>query len=390
MPICTNLLSSQELESAEPDPTRDHVVSFDIPPWISRPILLRDELAETYGDIVAIANGYASWTQLSSALARFDTRIRNRPTAQVLAELGALPVNDLVQLHTVTPHTRAFVLTKDRQFPHGSDVAGHLRHGAMRRPRQLLYFCEACAIEDTKYWGRSYWRRSHQIPGVDWCEKHEIPIRHCERASVQLEPYKYRNVALPCTSSPYPTNSVVRTYLDIGAFVLTQREPILMPVLQKVARAASKQTGLRCSQKGMRPLLSDFAVRKCPADWLSQLIPKIEDKELRKFFSSIDGAACGGSPSQVGCILALALLYDDADRCANDLLSAAESAKNQNIEMRQPRPQTGYWSSVEVMEQSTRHYGVNTGVNLATSAGLTIQVSAAMKLRDLFAGPDES
>lgn len=88
--------------------------------------------------------------------------------------------------------------------------------------------------------------------------------------------------------------------------------------------------------------------------------------------------------------MALALLYDDADSCANDLLSAAESSKNQNIEMRQPRPQTGYWSSGEVMELYIRHYGANTGVDLATSADLTIQVSAATKLRDLYAGLDKS
>jgi hypothetical protein len=130
-----------------------------------------------------------------------------------------------------------------------------------------------------------------------------------------------------------------------------------MSALQRVVRTALKQTGLRSTEKGKRPLLSDSAVDNCPTDWLTRLVPTIEDKKLRKFFCSIDGAARGAGPSQEGGILALALLYDDADRCANDLLSAVESSKIQSIDTRKPRLQDGYWSSGEAMAIYIRHHG---------------------------------
>lgn len=130
-----------------------------------------------------------------------------------------------------------------------------------------------------------------------------------------------------------------------------------MSALQRVVRTALKQTGLRSTEKGRRPLLSDRAVDNCPTDWLIRLIPTIEDKKPREFFCSIDGATHGAGPSQEGGILALALLYDDADRCANDVLSAVASSKNQNIERKRPRLQDGYWSSGEVMALYIRHHG---------------------------------
>lgn len=38
--------------------------------------------------------------------------------------------------------------------------------------RASAYFCDECIIEDLELRGYAYWRRSHQIPGMDWCSKH--------------------------------------------------------------------------------------------------------------------------------------------------------------------------------------------------------------------------
>jgi hypothetical protein len=39
--------------------------------------------------------------------------------------------------------------------------------------REGAYYCQQCQAEDIHFWGYSYWRRSHQMPGNHWCEKHD-------------------------------------------------------------------------------------------------------------------------------------------------------------------------------------------------------------------------
>lgn len=39
---------------------------------------------------------------------------------------------------------------------------------------RVLKFCRACSEEDVSFHGRAYYRRSHQMPGVNWCQKHDF------------------------------------------------------------------------------------------------------------------------------------------------------------------------------------------------------------------------
>jgi hypothetical protein len=41
-----------------------------------------------------------------------------------------------------------------------------------------IKFCPQCAIENTQEFGTSYWHRSHQIPGIESCYKHQVWLVH--------------------------------------------------------------------------------------------------------------------------------------------------------------------------------------------------------------------
>lgn len=40
--------------------------------------------------------------------------------------------------------------------------------------------CQACVEEDLGFWGFSYWRRNHQVRGVDCCPKHGVPLHQVD------------------------------------------------------------------------------------------------------------------------------------------------------------------------------------------------------------------
>jgi hypothetical protein len=145
------------------------------------PTLLPDELADTYFDAIVTANDHQSRSESIAELSRIDPDLGTLPIPVLLARICSMPVVDLVRFHCLTPFQRAFVLSKTGQYAHGSDVGGHLRSGVMRSLRNSLYLCKACADEDRRFWGRSYWRRSHQVPGIDRCDKHELPLYEVPR-----------------------------------------------------------------------------------------------------------------------------------------------------------------------------------------------------------------
>ena len=133
------------------------------------------------------------------------------------------------------------------------------------------------------------------------------------------------------------------------------QEPISVPILQRVVRSALKNSGLRNSVRGHRPLLSDLALDVCPKDWLFRLFPKIERKVPKGYFSAIDNSGRGAGPSQGGAILALALLYEDPDECANKLLSLHATTKSDSDSAAKPHLPAGYWNSDQPVKLYLKH-----------------------------------
>lgn len=337
----------------EPNGTR-FLSSFGL----TLPALLPEELADTFLDVVVLANGHTNRRDFIASLSCVSHDLSRKSVIEVIAELCMMSVGELARLHTLTPFTRAFVLHKEAQYRHGADVSGHRRHSAMRLPRRSLCFCEKCVHEDRGFHGRSYWRRSHQVPGIEWCEKHGVPLLSCDRESLQLEPHCYLDRASRVTSTTLPETGVIPRYFGLIGFLSTMSEPISVHVLQRVVRSALKKAGLRNSEKGKRPLLSDFASEACPLDWLHRLLPTIKDKRPKQHFRSIDNAGRGASPSQSGGILALALLFEDIDECASKLLAfhADKQTRTLTPKAHEGLP-PGFWRSDGPLKLYLRHKG---------------------------------
>lgn len=113
-----------------------------------------------------------------------------RPSADTLCGLGelarqthdswGLSSREITDTYTLLPYYASYAQDHARtrayeaMFGDGeAKAAAFLGHVATRvKKPQKLQFCEQCSQEDVAKHGETYWRRSHQLPGVFVCLKH--------------------------------------------------------------------------------------------------------------------------------------------------------------------------------------------------------------------------
>lgn len=291
------------------------------PPWFFRTLPFPDELAFSYQITLVNSNGYSCWDELVKQLSSHNNQKIRLSAVLILSECCSMTVPDFVCHHTIRPFARAFTHIDQRQpIPHGCEESDHLRHGLLRLARKELYVCPACAQEDRVFLGRSYWRRSHQIPGVDWCPKHGVGLLYCDRSKARYEPLDVIEQAIVCTDSPYPEcGSVARRYIELVGLVLEQNFPFPMTNLKRLIRERIKNAGLSRSRWERGPLFSYFVLAQSPNDWLMRLGLSSNRKHAHSVICKIDGVADSAPSPQSACLLALAVLYANPKDALNNL-----------------------------------------------------------------------
>ncbi len=96
--------------------------------------------------------------------------------------------------HTSFPYAVAFMSSKQVAWQEAKLLeardAGSVSLGAFARSAAQglagLRFCRDCAREDITAFGESYWHRTHCLPAVHGCIKHNAPLHCCQRAQRTL------------------------------------------------------------------------------------------------------------------------------------------------------------------------------------------------------------
>lgn len=93
-------------------------------------------------------------------------------------------VESLIADHTIYPYYALF-LSKQRQQEIMKDIKGNgqglysrlgLVAGSICK-KDVLYYCNKCAVKDVDQYGEPYIHREHQLQGIDYCSHHEIKLR---------------------------------------------------------------------------------------------------------------------------------------------------------------------------------------------------------------------
>lgn len=121
----------------------------------------------------------------------WQPRFLGAASLPALSRLYGLPPARLLWSHTQLPYAVAFFsdslfartlgeIARDGTSSNlGAVLQNALVGGGYRR------FCKLCAKEDLQVYGESFWRRAHNLPGVEVCARHRVHL-HTSSLSVSL------------------------------------------------------------------------------------------------------------------------------------------------------------------------------------------------------------
>lgn len=289
------------------------------------------------------------------------------------AALVGMRKDSLLTQHTLTPFFNA--LTGLKPSKAGSKSVRHRqaykRQAPFRLGSKFLKCCKECANEDNANLGFSYWRSSHQLPGMLWCPVHHQPLSwHPTNAHLTNPHLLSENSCESLVDTlSVPQVKLLKKYAEI-AWKILNHTPEIDSVSASIALGVrARENNFRVSKLGKRPTPSSYLIDVFPDWWLSETLPRTH-LHPNRFNWVIDGACSPRATRYTTttlCILS-SIFYSDSEDAINDLLSSTDREKSRA---------KGYefWSSRDIFESYVAHKGVIS--KIAEELSLPISTVAA-------------
>lgn len=238
---------------------------------------------------------------------------------EILSKLSGLTINQFVARHTTLPLRRG-VTSYRPDLPHGCEFSKPmLRLAGTRLTQNNIYFCEDCVQEDINAFGRSYWRRSHQIPGLVCCPTHKSPLCFSpNRDDLFASPSRLLEKSKKFDSSwciELMNNQAIVRYLDICTNLLTYPKPFSPKQASGALTAAkaNRDTSNKARSTTRFPSFSDSLIRTFGREWLALVAPDLADKPDGATMISFDRIcySINSASSATAYALAFAALFPD-------------------------------------------------------------------------------
>ncbi|MFO6419091.1 TniQ family protein [Hylemonella sp. W303a] len=159
------------------------------------PAPLPDELDRGYLGRVMRLNGVKIERDMQDHLYREFGLAQNgryrRSTAEALSLMARMSTEHFVQRHTTMPLRRAMMIFCSNDSHVSLRRRAVLYNSAMRLIGPHAYFCAECAVADIAFHGMGYWRRSLQVPGRVFCEKHGAALMRAPSSALVDSPSRW-------------------------------------------------------------------------------------------------------------------------------------------------------------------------------------------------------
>ncbi len=299
---------------------------------IHAPSLMPDEDARGYWGRVLRLN---SVSERPTSEAAFLNSVRARLAAQggsqpeqiaALSCLANAPMPAIVSAHTTTPFVGAVLPLVGAGWCDDTHVAKELRRAATKSQTSCRSICPACAAEDIDFWGFSYWRRSHQVPYIMSCSKHDMPLfRAREISSWQTMPLEDLPHARPDPDTLVTQAieaPVLRRYADVCAEQLNRSRPISTLQAVRALTIRARAIGLSPWDAKSGRKLSDLATDCISAPWQVEFARRWQGRGKGPGLQALDATLLRlrGACDAPAYALAIALLWDSVDDAINALI----------------------------------------------------------------------
>jgi hypothetical protein len=184
-----------------------------------------------------------------------------------LATFAAKDVHEFSRMHTLLPYRNAYSYEAVGRL-HGTwePEAVKLRLGlALIRPGPRT--CSACIAEDLHFWGFPYFRRIHQLPGLDWCVKHGSPLQILSNRAIDALPFA-KDIVNVAERSDEMASPAIGRFVEISAGLLdspavASEADLLSGLIQRADAVEAEITA---------PRLGELLLDVFPVDWLRRLL----------------------------------------------------------------------------------------------------------------------
>jgi hypothetical protein len=142
--------------------------------WYSVIARLRERLNYGWHTFCEVAYGTVGGARSITLPAKFGRFVENLPAG------SGLDPAQLIESYTLLPFYRPFISEARFAEAQNQMIVGPYGARIVSTPAfNCLNFCPACRDQDVRQGIPPYWRRSHQIPHVDMCHRHEVPLFSC-------------------------------------------------------------------------------------------------------------------------------------------------------------------------------------------------------------------
>lgn len=278
--------------------------------------LQTDELLVGYRGRLAAANHCSRPSQLR------DMLWKHYPPRQGFTGAGLVPSlsralhlseAELIQHHTTYPLFAAFPCQKAWVLPCKSPYADSYSTAWLKLARKHLWLCPQCVSGDLRTTHISFWKRSHQVPGLFHCPHHGAELLSVDPKPLFTE--RPHDVIHRATSGATDAvaagrdNPIVRRTIAVLAELLvtdstTSRQAIMMELRAAAGITGAKLALVRADLQRICRAIN----RHVPRAWLADAMPhvKARNPEDLAFVKSLLWSRTGAiSSASVALLLAL-------------------------------------------------------------------------------------
>lgn len=296
------------------------------------PTVLTDEFLPGYWGRIASVNNGDSVPNIKKILKKWfcevKPEIKEPPSLFVLANALGIEASTIVKQNTLTPILRS-TRPETINFPAELGIKDSYEFGELKRfsqliPKKVACFCVSCVIEDKEDPWFSFWKRSHQIPAIDWCLKHMEPLQEVhDKNAFFKQPSIYLNSGNYCKQSESlgMHNPIILRFAQLIEEALKLDVLVNNRIAQEVLSSKAIAIGVKFSEMGVSRQLSDLMNEVLPEQWIIKFFPRLKKKNHGKFVAGFDEVLKPSrkGKSYVNTLLAAAVLFDDANEAMHEL-----------------------------------------------------------------------
>lgn len=294
---------------------------------INKTVALPDEVASghlgRYRLLQQASSRTAALRQLRSASGR-----ARASALEALSQMSEVDYKSYVRHHSLLPFLCFVARSPRNTAADGFWDRSVVSLVGLRSPRARAYLCPACVEADMGDRGYSYWRRAHQLPGVQRCLHHGVPLLSTPgQAAFDDMPSSLLGVS---TASPegidYCEHPLAVRFRDTAQAMLAAGRSWPAKSVRAGLLTVADELQLRLSPPGRRTLLSDLAVAAFPGPLLRELVPEAIEKKQGEYLTAIDGALAIQGGTSVSVAIAMTLFFPSAAEAMRACCFSSQSA----------------------------------------------------------------